>query len=153
MVDRVKRSEGLRTLRDLLDGRITNDEFVRRFPRAEHDSALAAILQAAWMQFSDRREHKLTGRDSPAPELRAVLERCCVFLSTSLEFEWPPVKTRIGKGLLQLIGLGRPLDAADDEYKSAGDFDVWPFLQRSDYEASVKRRVAHPLSLSNDAPH
>lgn len=138
MVDLVRRSEGLRTLRDLLDGRITNDEFVRRFPRAEHDPALAAILQAAWMQFSDQRVHKLTGRDSPVPELRAVLERCCVFLNTSLEFEWPPVKTRIGKGLLQLIGLGRPLDAADDEYKSAGDFDVWPFLKRNDYELSRK---------------
>jgi hypothetical protein len=90
------------------------------------------------MQFSDRRIHKLTGRDSPAPELRAVLERCCVFLSTNLEFQWPPSKSRIGKGLLQLIGLGRPLEAADNEYKSVGDFEVWPFLKRSDYEASTK---------------
>jgi hypothetical protein len=138
MVDRINRNEGLKTLRDLLDGRITNDEFINRFPRAEQDPALAAILQATWMQFSDRRTHKLTGRDSPAPELRVVLERCCAFLSTNLEFQWPPSKARIGKGLLQLVGLGRPLEAADNEYKSAGDFDVWPFLERSDYEASTK---------------
>jgi hypothetical protein len=138
MVNRVKRSEGLTTLRDLLDGRITNDEFVSRFPRAEQDPALAAILQAAWMQFSDRRVHKLTGGDSPSPELRAILERCCVFLSTDFEFQWPPSRSRIGKGLLQLIGLGRPLDTADEEYKSVGDFEVWPFFKRIDYEASVK---------------
>jgi hypothetical protein len=138
MVDRINRNEGLKTLRDLLDGRINNDEFVSRFPRAEHDPALAAILQAAWMQFSDGRVHKLTGRDSPAPELRAVLERCCAFLSTNLEFQWPQPKSRIGKGLMQLIGLGRPLEAADKEYKSVGDFEVWPFLKRSDYEASTK---------------
>ena len=100
MVDRTNRNEGLKNLRDWLDGKITNDEFVSRFPRAEQDPALAAILQAAWMQFSDGRVHKLTGRDSPAPKLRAVLERCCVFLSTDLEFQWPPSKSRIGKGLI-----------------------------------------------------
>jgi hypothetical protein len=138
MVDRTKRNEGLKTLRDLLDGKITNDEFVSHFPKVEEDPALAAILQAAWMQFSDRRIHKLTGRDSPTPELRAILERCCVFLSTNLEFQWPQSKSRIGKGMLQLFGLGRPLEAADEEYKSVGDFDVWPFLKRTDYEASAK---------------
>jgi hypothetical protein len=138
MVDRISRDEGLKTLRELLDGGITNDEFVNRFPRAEHDPALSAILQAVWMQFSDRRIHKLTGCDSPAPELRAVLERCCLFLGTNLEFQWPPSKSRIGKGLLQLIGLGRPMEAADKGYKSVGDFEVWPFLKRSDYEASTK---------------
>jgi hypothetical protein len=145
MVDRTKRKEGLKTLRDLLDARITNDEFISRFPRTEKDPALVAILQAAWMQLSDRRVHKMTGRDCPPPKLRAVLERCCVFLGTDLEFQWPTSKSRIGKGLLQLIGLGRPIEAADQEYKSAGDFEVWPFLSRSDYEASAKGTL--PLGI------
>lgn len=138
MVDRTKRNEGLRVLRDLLEGRITNDEFVSQFPRGRHDPGLGAILQAAWMQFSDLRVHKLTGRDSPAPGPRAILERCCVFLGTDLEFEWPASHSRIRKGILQLIGIGRPLDAADEKYKSSGDFEVWPFLKRSDYEATTK---------------
>jgi hypothetical protein len=138
MVDRIKRNEAGRVLRDLVDGRITNDEFVSRFPRDRHDSALAAILRAAWTQFSDLRAHKLIGRDSPAPEQRALLERCCVFLRTDLEFQWPPSHSRIRKGILQLIGIGRPLDAADEEYKSRGDLEVWPFLKRSDYELKAK---------------
>jgi hypothetical protein len=138
LVDRIKRSEGLKALRDLIDGRITNDEFMSRFPRSKDDSGITVILEAAWLQFSDLRTHKLTGRDSPAPERRAMLERCCMFLSTDLEFQWPPFKSAIGQGLLQLIGLGRPLEAIQREYKSAGDFEVWPFLKRSDYEASTK---------------
>lgn len=52
-------------LRDLIDAKITNDQFVHQFPRSADDLALPAILKAAWMQFSDRRVYRLTGRDTP----------------------------------------------------------------------------------------
>jgi hypothetical protein len=35
------------------------------------------------------------------------------------------------------IGLGRRFKAAEEEYKSKGDFEVWPFFRKSDYEARV----------------
>lgn len=134
MVDRNKRDQAASTVRDLIDGKITNDEFIRQFPRSADDPALPAVLKAVWMQFSDHRVHKLTGRDNPTPELRAVLERCWLFLATDLEFQWPPAKSRVGKGLLQLIGLDRLFRTSDQQYKSRGDFEVWPFLKKSDYE-------------------
>ena len=65
-----------------------------------------------------------------------MLERSWMFLNTDLEFRWPPAKSRIGKGLLKLIGFKKPFLAYEEEYKSHGDFEVWPFLKRSDYETS-----------------
>ncbi len=135
MVDRNKRDEAAAVVRDLIDGKITNDQFVRQFPRSADDPAIPAILKAAWMQFSDHRVHKLTGRDAPTPGLRAVLERSWLFLTTNLEFQWPPAKPRFGRGLLKLIGFRGRFLASDEEYKSHGDFEVWPFLRRSDYQA------------------
>jgi len=141
MVERCKRDKAATVIRDLIDGKITNEEFMRQFPRSGDDPALPAILTAAWMQFSDRRIHRLTGRDTPTPDSRAVLERCWLFLATELEFQWPPRKSRVGKGLLQLIGFGGPFLASDQVYRSHGDFEVWPFLKTSDYEAH-KRNLA-----------
>jgi hypothetical protein len=88
----------------------------------------------AWGQFSDLRAHKLTGRHAPTPERRAFLERCVLFLKTDLEFEWPLPKPSLTRGLLEMVGLGRRFRAADEECKSKGDFEVWPFFRKSDYE-------------------
>ena len=134
MVDRANRDVGATVLRDLVDGRITNDDFMSKFPRGT-DPALRAVLDFAWTQFSDLRAHTLAGRDNPTPERRAVLERCCLFLRTDLEFEWPLPTRSIWRGLLQILTLGRLFRPSEEDYKSKGDFEVWPFLRRSDYEA------------------
>lgn len=81
MIDRHKRETAAATIRDFIDGKITNDQFMRLFPRSADDPALPAVLKAVWMQFSDHRVHKLSGRDNPTPELRSVLERCWLFLN------------------------------------------------------------------------
>ena len=135
MVDRNKRDKAAAALRDLIDGKITNDDFMAKFATCKDDPALRAVLYFAWGQFSDLRVHTLTGNDSPTPERRAFLERCCLFLMTDLEFEWPVPKPSLGKGLLEMIGLGRWFRPSEEEYKSKGEFDVWPFFRRGDYEA------------------
>jgi hypothetical protein len=137
LVDRENRDLGAVILRDFLEGRITNEEFVKRFPR-RNDPALSAVFYAVWLQFSDLRVHTLTGRDSPQPERRIILERCYLFLTTDLEFEWPVPKPSLVKGVLSMIGLGRLFRASEEEYKSKGDFAVWPFCRRSDYDAQVQ---------------
>jgi hypothetical protein len=134
LINRQNRDVGATILRELLDGRITNEEFVTKFPRNCADPALNAVFYFAWGQFSDLRVHTLSGRDTPAPERRAVLERCYLFLRSDLEFEWPMPKPSIRKGLLQMLGLRRRLSASEEDYKSKGEFDVWPFIRISDYE-------------------
>jgi hypothetical protein len=137
MVDRRSRVIGATVLRDFIDGRITNDEFMEKFPRST-DPALNAILEFTWMQFSDLRVHKLAGHDAPTFGRRALLERCCVFLKTELEFEWPLPKHPVAWGLLQIITFGLRFRRFDEEYKSKGEFEVWPFIRRSDYDIAAK---------------
>lgn len=137
MVDRANRDVAAQILRDFIDGKITNDEFMKRFPKCA-DAALWAVYEFTWRQFSDLRVHTLTGRDSPPPERKAFLERCYIFLTTDLEFEWPAPKRSLVRGLLQILTLGRCFRPSDEEYKSKGDFDFWPFLRKRDYEAHVQ---------------
>lgn len=138
MVERGNRDVAASVLQDLIDGKITNDEFMSRFKFPKNtDPALGAIFMFAWGQFSDLRTHRLTGRDALVPERRAVMERSVLFLRTDLEFEWPPAKPSLARGLLEMIGLGRRFRAAEEEYKSKGDFEVWPFFRKADYEAHV----------------
>lgn len=136
-MDRENRDLGVVALRDFLEGRITNEEFVKRFPKC-NDRALSAVFYFVWGQFSDLRAHTLTGRDSPQPERRIILERCYLFLTTDLQLEWPVPKPSIAKGVLSMIGLGRWYRSAEEEYKSKGDFAVWPFYRRSDYDAHAQ---------------
>jgi hypothetical protein len=137
MIERRNRDIGAAVLRDLIDGRITNEDFARRFPSSS-DSGLRAVRYFAWGQFSDLRIHTLTGRDRPQPERITVLERCYLFLKTDFEFEWPMSEPSIGRGLLQILTLGRLFRISDEEYKSKGDFEVWPFIRKSDYETLIK---------------
>jgi hypothetical protein len=139
MVDRAKRDKAAVVLSALLNGNITNDQFMSAFPRSSDDPALRAILLGAWMQFSDLRAYKLVGRDEPTPERRELLERCCLFLGTDIEFGWPKPKPRIGSVILRLVGIGGRQAVLDEEYKSHGDFDVWPFLRRGDYEVNARK--------------
>jgi len=108
---------------------------MQSFPKSQ-DPALKAIRYFAWGQFSDLRVHTLTERDAPLPEHRALIGRCLLFLQTDLEFKWPS-PPGLGEGLLRIASLGRWSGTSEEEYKSKGDFDVWPFLKRSDYEAQI----------------
>jgi hypothetical protein len=136
LVDRHSRDIGATVLIDFVEGRVTNDEFLSRFPQSS-DPALPAIRYAAWGQFSDLRRHRLTGHDALRPDRRELLARCCLFLKTNLEFEWPLPIPSLGQGLLRIVSLGHWGRAADEKYKSKGDFEVWPFLRGSDYEAHI----------------
>lgn len=138
MIDHGNRDVSASVLQDLIDGKITNDEFMSRFKFPKNtDPAVRAIYIFAWGQFSDLRVHRLTGRDAPTPERLAFLQRCVSFLRTDLEFEWPLPKPSKTRGLLEMIGLGRRFRAADEQYKSKGDFEVWPFFRKADYQARV----------------
>jgi hypothetical protein len=119
-------------LRDLLDGKITNERFLQLFPR-DGDEGIEAIFAFVWTQFSDLRVHTLTGSDTPQPEARAALERCWEFLRTELTFDWPVPKPSLIAGFLSLFGLDNLLRGDLATRASKGDFDVWPFFTRSDY--------------------
>lgn len=118
---------------------IDNDHLSDDFPRDKRDPALHAIWCNLWFHYSDT-NHKAEGKHQLSAEVRDLFDRCAAFLQTDLEYEWPAFKwINIGYGLRRLLGFGKRLDQKFDEFKSHGDFEVWPFIRREDWAKFFNR--------------
>jgi len=142
MVNRHARYIAAEALREFMEGSISNREYERRFPKTKDDPALWAIYSNIWFCYSDLSEHTLTGKHALNDEHRAILERCLLFLSSDVEFQWPPPKFRLWYGILRLLAVRRTLKQREEEEMSIGDVDVWPFLRKAEYE-EVSHKVDH----------
>ena len=151
MVEHEARRRAAQLVRRFRDGEITNEEFDAAWPDSREDRALPAVSTMLWASYSDLREHRLEGRQALTHEGRQLFGRCALFLDLDYEYEWPK-HNFIGIGGLgpwfRVLTLGlswfvdrwikqrnRRLQA---EMEAAGDFDVWPFRRRTDYEAALQ---------------
>lgn len=132
-----QRRFGADLLRQFIAGEITNDQFHRNFPRNESDAALKAIFRGAWVTYSDLREYRLVGKDTPSEKVRATLERCQLFLTTDLPFEWPEPKLKILAGIMNLLSFGSIARRSEEQLRKIGEVDYWPFIRKSDYTAAL----------------
>ena len=140
MTDRKARSQLAACLRQLASGRISNDEFDERAPFSNADRAIDAIRWQAWHLYSDLREHKLTGRDRLSKDTRRDVSRCIVFLHSELDYQWPAIPLDGPLGLLlNLASFGRAGRIATASWSRSGDIDVWPFLNRSQFEIARRQ--------------
>ncbi len=137
MVNGDKRDVAAQLLQQLLDGSITNDEFEVHFPHDETDPALSAIRWCVWSHYSDLRSHTLSGKDAPSATAKALLERCCLFLRSGLDFEWPPPQPTVFMAVLSILTFGWAARQREQIYASNGDYEVWPFLRERDYRTHV----------------
>jgi hypothetical protein len=138
MVDRASRRTAGELLRHLVAGQITNDEFEDRMPQKSPDPAIGEIFFAGWSLYSDQREYRLVGKHRVSSETRHLTARAVLFLQTDLEYEWP-CRSMNQKFLLllgSLLTLGYAERVAHKRFAHSGDFDVWPFIRRSDYQAA-----------------
>jgi hypothetical protein len=152
MIDRAARDQLSRNLRLLAAGRISNDQFEDETPRADHDAAIAAFADMAWLLYSDLKEHRLVGRHSIEPSARREVLRWILFLDSDFEYRWPKM-SRPGLSPLRRVRPAvtrwlswpnaiSPKRAA--EFLAAGDHEVWPFISRSEYKQALRkpRRLA-----------
>lgn len=158
MIDRRRRDAMAELLRHFVAGRLTNDEFEERLDvtlndprpvRRWEDAALWAIRSRAWFLYDDLRTHRMKGEWAPSREGRSELARWVLFLYSDSEYEWPIrdfislsscLMNLLTLGLAQVI-LSRLLR---QRHKAMGDWDVWPFVRRSDYEKALE----HPRLLA-----
>jgi hypothetical protein len=145
MVNRAERDVGARVLQDFIEARITNDEFDSRFPFSRDDAGVQAIRANVWMLYSDLRVHRLTGKYQPNAQVRALLDRCVLFLGTDLEFEWPVPRINVLNifrgawlGAKRLLGVAPQEEELWSSY--GGDTDLWPFFRKGDYDACIAPR-------------
>jgi hypothetical protein len=141
MVDSEKRRTASELIAKYLSLEVNSDELSDDFPRDKRDPALGAIWFNLWPYYSDT-PHKAEGKHQLSPEAKELFGRCAAFLRTDLEYEWPPYKwISFEYSLWRLFGLGKRLEQKFDEFKSHGDFDVWPFIRREDYAKFASTRA------------
>ena len=153
MIDSDERNRLAESLRHLVSGQITNDQFEDAARIESEDAVIDAVKWQAWLLYSDLHEHKLVGSDAVSNSDRRVVARFILFLHSDLEYEWPrhPFDGVIGviaKSLSYVLSFGVIPRYVDKKWKAAGDFDVWPVLRRKDYE-----KLLLTLNCFGDAPH
>jgi len=142
MLDRESRTKLAELIRHLATGRITNDEFEDRLSLRSTDPAIWAVFSCgAWCLYSDLWEYQLTGKYRLPKDARREVARWILFLKTDFEYEWPRL-SRVRR-LLILLGnvftTGLLSVAYRKYFRRFGDWDVWPFLRRSDYDLALKQ--------------
>ena len=142
MIDRKSRTELAELIRHLVAGQLTNNQFEDRLALWSSDPAVWEVFSCgAWCLYSDLWEYRLTGNYRLPKEARREVARWILFLKTDLEYEWP----RLGRcrSLLLLLGnvltIGLLSIAYRKYFRRFGDWDVWPFLRRSDYDLALKQ--------------
>ncbi len=149
MIDRESRRIAATLVRQFRDGAITSDDLECEWPSRSEDRVLEAIASAVWGLYDDHWPRRMTGRDAASPEEREALTRFASFLDSPLQYEWS--KSNFyglgGCGALVFLssGLLWPVDwwikrrnaRTEATLRSEGDFDVWPFLRRSDFDRYI----------------
>jgi hypothetical protein len=134
MVNSEKRRFASELIAKYLSREITNDSLRDKFPRDERDPALRAIWSNLWLHYSDTHSHKAEGKHQLTSEVNHLFDRSAAFLRTDLEYEWPAYKWIGSENVLwRFFGFGKRIEQKFNEFKSHGDFEVWPFIRREDY--------------------
>jgi len=142
MVDRASRRRLAELLRQLVAGRITNDEFEDRIPRDSPDPAIGAVFgDGAWCLYDDLHEHRPVGRYRLSRKARHEAARWILFLETDLEYEWPvlPMWKRLALTLASLATLGLLAIIMRRRNSRNAQLAVWPFRTPNAYEAALRQ--------------
>jgi hypothetical protein len=133
MVNSESRLKAASLIRSYLDGKIDNFELADGFPHVNNDPALRAIEDRLWFHYDDVRPHHC---EFPLhSDIEMLFRRCALFLATKLEYEWPmlwhhnlahPIIRILRGQLFRSDAIGRA--------KSSGDYGVWPFFHKIDFE-------------------
>ena len=148
MVDRKARNLFAQSIRALVAGQITNDEFedVRLPALHTADPAIAAIYQeGAWHLYSDLEEHRLRGKHALSSQDKAHVARWVLFLKTDLPYAWPELRGLrfFALGIANIVTIGLANKVYANWFKRHGDIDVWPFINREDLAVAQQ----HPVYL------
>jgi hypothetical protein len=133
MLDKENRLKVANLIQAFRHRRITNDEFVAAFPRSQ-DKAIQAIGSMLWFCYDDLHEHRLSDKRALTAEGELLVDRCILFLNTSLEYS--------GKtNFTDLLAPVRKLWRWTAQNREPAIAPCWPFgsqRQLTDHEKLVK---------------
>jgi hypothetical protein len=147
MIDRPSRDRLATALRQYVSGRITNDD-LDDIEVDWRDRGAVAVKERAWCLYDDNYQHRAVGKHFLVRPARDEIGRWILFLHSDHEYTWPQFSFfQIVNWPLNLLTLGwweRRKQVRFDEFKAAGDFSVWPFVTRQDYDSAL----SHPKYLA-----
>lgn len=151
MTHRPSRDALALALRRYVSRRITNDQ-LDSVAVDWRDRGAVAVQGMAWRLYDDMYTHKAVGKHRLSPAARHEIARWVAFLHSSQEYAWPEynlIHATPGIGSLLTFGWwGRKEARRWREFTEAGDFDVWPFIDR---RSELEARSAPRFMVSGDA--
>lgn len=136
-IDTTARKKLAESLRHLVSGMITNYEF-EDGEASSRDEAVVAISEQAWLLYRDFPEHRLKGNWRVPDEARPIIAHWILFLHSDLPYEWPVWRLTgphiWGRSLRGWFTLGQSVREERAKFEASGDYDVWPFFRREDFE-------------------
>jgi hypothetical protein len=142
MVDRSSRDRLATALRQYVSSRITNDD-LDDVKVDWRDRGAVAVKERAWALYDDTYQHRAIGKHYLSRPARDEISRWIIFLHSDLEYTWPEFSfLQIVNSTMNLLTFGwweRRKQRRFEEFMAAGDFSVWPFVARQDYDAALER--------------
>lgn len=116
------------------------------------DPIIQPMLELCWGLYDDTRQHKLTKSDELTQEALKIIARCILFLRSDREYEWPYfgmnnplLKFSLKDLILTILTLGHHYRNKREEqltsyyeWQKLGDYEVWPFFRKADYQKQLK---------------
>jgi hypothetical protein len=147
MIDREARRRAAEAIRHYVCGVITNREFERRYPVSKADPVIHALNDSLWPTYEDIFTHRLAGGNAATEEMKGRVARWLVFLYSGEEYRWPRIgdsgfrdlraDSWLGKVVRAVFGYGE----RSSSFMARGDYEVWPFLRREEYEEALRKPV------------
>lgn len=130
------------------------EQYYRAKESKTDDPVIRPILEFSWCLYNDTYNHKLTAKHKLSDEQTKEIARFILFLHSDLEYDWTYVDltnpifrfsfTDILKSIITLGQHYRDLNLKREEefelMKKTGDFELWPFKTRTEYEEQLKRQ-------------
>ena len=142
MIHRPSRDRLALALRRYAAKRITNDQLAE-IDVDWRDRGAVAVKEMAWRLYDDMHTHKAVGRHALNSTGRRMVARWVMFLHSDLEYVWPEYNfMRAAPGILSAFTLGwwgRREGRRWREFLDAGDFEVWPFIDKES-ESGARNR-------------
>lgn len=141
VIDNEERKKAAEVVRRFISGRITNFDFEKNMP-ATKDLAVQAIEDSLWLLYDDFEKHKLDAERTLPAATKSQMARWVMFLHTDEEYRWPtfryPGLLPLKHGLVSRL-LKKPL--REYEFMSSGEYDVWPFISKAQFEHAKQKPV------------
>jgi hypothetical protein len=147
MIDRNARNLAAQIIRHYVCGVITNKEFEGRYPSSKGDPIIRTLEDSLWASYEDIGTHKLTGKNAVSYDLKQRIARWLLFLYSDCEYRWPeisdagfrdlPADSWFGNFIRTIFGY----EERSSAFLRCGDYDVWPFLAREEYENAIQNPI------------